>query len=92
MRRRVSTRHLLMTLGILMMAGGLIALVSYKAGAHSQPRCPAEDSCTADYYEGAWHITPATPDVSHITGTTRRPTCQELAREYGDDGLCAGGN
>jgi len=48
--------------------------------------CPQEDSCTPQYYDGAWHIV---PDVSHITGTTRQPTCLQLEQEYGDDGLCA---
>ena len=23
--------------------------------------CPTEDSCTPDYHNGAWHITPVTP-------------------------------
>ena len=29
------------------------------------------------------------PDISHITSTTRQPTCLQLEQEYGDDGLCA---
>lgn len=24
----------------------------------NQPNCPHEDSCTVDYHDGAWHITP----------------------------------
>lgn len=24
-------------------------------------QCPTEDSCVADYHDGAWHITPTVP-------------------------------
>jgi hypothetical protein len=30
-------------------------------GSSAQPKCPSEDSCTVDYRDGAWHITPQVP-------------------------------
>lgn len=28
----------------------------------SPPHCPQEDSCTVDYFDGAWHVIPLDPD------------------------------
>ncbi len=96
MKPTITRRGLLLTLGVLLMAGGSAGYAYAERGQPARqvtviPHCPAEDSCAADYHDGAWHITPATPDANRITGTTRQPTCQELAAEYGDDQLCATG-
>lgn len=40
-------------------AAGMLIIAGIIAGDH--PHCPTEDSCTAQYYSGAWHITEVTP-------------------------------
>jgi hypothetical protein len=46
---------------------GVACLISFLAGATTAtvgagvPNCPAEDSCSVDYRDGAWHIEKDTP-------------------------------
>lgn len=48
-------------------AAAALAL-AFVAGLHvgrveaEQPPCPSEDSCRADYRDGAWHIIPLSPE------------------------------
>lgn len=48
---------------MLLIAFGItILLLVWAASADaSVVRCPSEDSCVADYHNGAWHVTEVTP-------------------------------
>lgn len=44
----------------------VVTLLAFVVGcsigdATTSPECPTEDSCTIDYRNGAWHITPDAP-------------------------------
>lgn len=52
---QISKKRLAAIVVISLMVGGGIG------STHPQPNCPTEDSCTAQYYDHAWHIVQVTP-------------------------------
>lgn len=65
MKPTITRRGLLLTLGILLMAGGSAGYAYAGLGQHAR--------------QGQV--------IYHTTGTSTAPSCQDLARQYGDDGL-----
>lgn len=48
--------------GAAMTIAALVVTLALAIATHpSAPRCPSEDSCTADYRDGSWHIEPVIP-------------------------------
>lgn len=48
-------------LAITFIVAGFLLGLAVPHDAPSLPRCPTEDSCSVDYRDGAWHITPDIP-------------------------------
>jgi len=52
-----------------LLAAAVFSVTTYAGALGSEPvtvevtgvDCPTEDSCTVDYYDGAWHVTEVQP-------------------------------
>ena len=54
------TRKITMVASAAVLALGAFA-AGWWANTPDHPSCPTEDSCTADYRDGGWHVEEVTP-------------------------------